>query len=480
MSSDVVHGRHSDSSAATPDLVPQNPGPAIVTVPQHSKRMSKLLAKFSRKSDQSSSRNSSSATVTPETTPTSSLNIPDEAVQAATQQAHTVKRLQSEATLIMKAKWVGGQKKEFEKHLEEIHASNDFIRDIVSMRTLGSIHNILLVPEFKGEIPREVLLVQDSLHQLHHALNHSNQGSRETKPVVISIRVMEAAAYVQLRKRLTVHHDYIAFRENSALYPLQVQPSTATSSTVVLAETLMDGQKSFAAPDTAKPLSEMLLGQSVDAYEAFKEIGSVIEAQSSLGWHRLFQDISTSWTVHNTLADLIKSTTKFRTYIHLAVMVSISYMYLASIGTPHQYPRLIDYRYYGLASEAKRVLDPYEVLEPYLSVGFGSRAPRRSTKDIGGTSGHFSGDEAMTGLGLVLHELGCWKTLDEQDPNIARDTARGERKDLQTSAGTTYAEVVDLCFAAKEVEWERHARAANIYRKVVAPLQKLVSDLRWD
>ena len=86
----------------------------------------------------------------------------------------------------------------------------------------------------------------------------------------------------------------------------------------------------------------------------------------------------------------------------------------------------------------------------------------------------------MTGLGLVLHELGCWKTLDEQDPNIARDTARGERKDLQTSAGTTYAEVVDLCFAAKEVEWERHARAANIYRKVVAPLEKLVSDLRWD
>ena len=171
--------------------------------------------------------------MTPESTPTSSLNIPDEAAQAATQQAHTVKRVQSEATMIMKAKWVGGQKKEFEKHLGEIRASNNFIIDIVSMRTLLNIHNILLVPEFKGKIPRDVLLVQDSLHQLHHALNHSNQGSRETKPVVISIRVMEAAAYVQLSERLTEHHDYIAFRENSALYPLQVQPSTATSSTVV-------------------------------------------------------------------------------------------------------------------------------------------------------------------------------------------------------------------------------------------------------
>ena len=289
---------------------------------------------------------------------------------------------------------------------------------------------------------------------------------------------MEAAAYVLLRKRLTVQHDYIAFRENSALYPLRVQPSTAILSTLVLVETLMSGQEPFAAPDTAKPLSEMLLDQSVDAHKAFEEIGSVREAQNSSECH-LFQDISASWTVQDTLADLIKSTSKFRTYIQLAAKVSISYMYWASIGTSHQYPRLIDYRYYGLASKEKNVLKPDDVLEPYLSAGFGSRAPRRSTTDIGGTSGHCSGDEAMTGLGLVLHELGCWKTLDEQDLNSARDTARGERKDLQTSAGTTYAEVVGFCFAAKEVEWERHKCAANIYRKVVAPVQKLVSDLKW-
>lgn len=155
-------------------------------------------------------------------------------------------------------------------------------------------------------------------------------------------------------------------------------------------------------------------------------------------------------------------------------------MYWASIGTPHQYPRLIDYQYYGKASEDKTQLQAFDVLEPYLSAGFGSRAPLRSTTDIGGTSSRFPGDEAMTGLGLILHQLGCWKTLDEQDLSSARDTARGERKDLQTSAGTTYAEVGDFCFAAKEVEWERHACAANIYRKVVAPLQKLVSDLKWD
>ena len=224
----------------------------------------------------------------------------------------------------------------------------------------------------------------------------------------------------------------------------------------------------------------MLLDQSVDPDKALENIGSVPEAHSSLGYHRMFQDVSASWMVQSTLGDLIESNNKFRTYIHLAAKASVSYMYWASIGTSHQYPRLIDYQYYVVASDEKTNLNPYDVLEPFLSAGFGSRPPPRSTTDIGGTSGCFSGNEAMTGLGLILHQLGCWKTLDEQDLSIARDTARGERRDLQTSAGTSYADVVDFCFTAKDVGWERHACAASIYKKVVAPLEKLVADLGWD
>ena len=273
---------------------------------------------------------------------------------------------------------------------------------------------------------------------------------------------MEATAYVQLRKRLTGHHDYIAF--------LQIQPSTATSSKLVLAETLMSDQEPIATPDTAKLLSKMLLDQSVDTDKALENIGSVPEAHSSLECHRIFQDVGASWTVQNTLANLIECTNKFRTYIHLAAKASVSYMYWASLGTPHQYPRLIEYRYYGLASEDKTELKPGDVLEPYLSAGFGSR----------GTSGCFSGNEAMSGLGVLLHQFGWWKTRDEQDLNSTRETAKGKRNDLQESVGTPCTEVVDFCFTAKDVEWERHACAASIYKKVVAPLQKLVPDMEWD
>ena len=380
----------------------------------------------------------------------------------------------------MKAKWIG-QKKDFEKHLQEIRASNDFIRDIVSMRALGAIHNILLIPECTCAIPREVSLVQESLDRLHNALSRSNQGSEGHKRAIISIRVMTAAAYLQLRRQVEVEHDYIKLRSESIVYPLQIQSVGADSSTVVLAETLMGARQSSTPTDsldTVVPLSEMLSGQSVDATEAFKDIGWIAHHQGSSVFHHLFEDISTSWTDQDTLADLIKSTAKFRTFIHLAVQVSISYMYFASIGAKHHYPRLVDYLYYKPALTSKLNLDPHDVLEPFLSVGFGSRPPRKSTMNIGGASVHSSRDEAMFSLGLLLHEIGCWKVLDEGNRN--REVTKDQRKDLQTSAGTPYTQIVDSCLAAKEGKWEPAARTTMIYRKVVTPLEKLVSELRWD
>ena len=83
-------------------------------------------------------------------------------------------QLQSKATMLGKAKWLK-QRKDFLKHIEEIRTSNDLIKDIVSLRALKSIHNLMVGPEFKGKIPADVLAVQDSLDRLHHALKHSNR-----------------------------------------------------------------------------------------------------------------------------------------------------------------------------------------------------------------------------------------------------------------------------------------------------------------
>lgn len=444
----------------------------------------RLKSFFSRKRYQSSRHSESSGTLRPGSSPATSISNPsnDDVENAAAQQAELASRLQAKATLVKKARWLG-QKKQFIKHIDEIQASNDIIRDIVSLRTLGSIHNILVIPEFKGKIPENVLMVQASLQRLHHALKHANQGSQEDKPVDISIRVLEAATYLQLRKRIAAQHNYLEFWDESILYPLQIRSPDSQRSTLVLAEVKMKSRQSSTpriASDMVIPVSTMLKGESADEYEAFKEIGSVVESREPSDAHRLFEDISTSWTLQNTLAALIRSTAKFRTYVNLATQIAMSYVYFASIGLTHGFPKLDNYRYYRPLAMGKQILGPEDVLEPYLTVGFGSRAPRQSTMDIGGAIDRVSGDEAMTHLGILLHEVGCWRIVDEEHLERAKETAKNQRQDLQLAAGISYTQVVDVCFAAKEGEWAQATCATNIYRRIVAPLEQIVSELRWE
>ncbi|KAL8926908.1 MAG: hypothetical protein Q9208_002717 [Pyrenodesmia sp. 3 TL-2023] len=483
-----IDRRH--SSAQNSDVHPQSTA-SLPTTPSRPGILNTLFSRKKgrrslqwRKHDQSSTGNSSSGISTPEIQPTASLPTlyKSGTLQTTAQDVDTAQQLQSTATIRLKAEWIG-QRKELEEHIKEIHASNGIIRDIVTLRALQSVQGALIGTESQEKTPIEVLAVQDSLHRLHHALKRSNQGPPGQGAALVSIRIMKAVAYVQLRNRLAIQHEYMQLRGASALYPLQIQLTTASSSTVVLAETMTTAQEtSTGLPElnTIEPLSGLLVSQSTNADEAFKGIGSITHGQDSRDVSKLFQDVSTDWIIQDTLADLIKSETKFRTYIQLALQVSLSYMYLASIGTTHRYPRLADYRFYKALLDTKRKLGPHDVLEPYLSAGFGSSNPRRSTRDIGGTtSSGQTGDDIMVVLGVLLHEVGCWKMLsDEEDAVSARHTARTQREDLQISAGTPYAQIVETCLT-KEIEWGNNARASTIYKKVVVPLEKLVAELGW-
>ena len=454
-----------------------------------------MLTFIMYRSSKKASLHTPSSSITPQTVLATSENsilvstLPEclnseEAMIAAAQDSSASENIQAKATWPIKAKWIN-QRKKFLEHLDEIHVSNQFIRDIVTMRALASIHNILLVPAFKGTIPEQLLDVQVSLQRLHTALKGANQQSENHKPVVVSVRIMKAADYVQRKKRLAHEHQYVKFRNHSALYPLQIGSLKAASCTMILAETLLKAPLSSgvandqATLDTEKVLCQMLDKPDPEAYESFKCIGSITTQSDSADTHGLYQDISSSWVIQETLVELIRKTTKYRTYIHLAAQVAISYMYFASIGTSHACPQLVDYHYYNQWQEADSLLGPENVLEPYLNAGFGSRPPKRSTREVGGTTSHLtSSDEVMTSLGLVLHQIGCWKVLEEDDLTLAKRAAKAQREDLICSAAMPYTQIVDLCLAAKEGVWEPQERATDIYRKVVAPLQGIISELR--
>ncbi len=117
---------------------------------------------------------------------------------------------------------------------------------------------------------------------------------------------------------------------------------------------------------------------------------------------------------------------------------------------------------------------------PYLGVGFGSKPPKKSTIDIGGSASQsLFQDEATTSLGLLLHQIGCWALIKEEDLTKASNVAKANRNELLLAAGMPYTQVVGLCLESKEVDHEPQAKADRVYRKVVVPLQKLVDELRW-
>ena len=442
-------------------------------------------------SPSNSDAQSDTTVATSKSTLTTPLSLPQsiqgEDIQMATNhQVSASKHLQDVATAMVKTKWLG-QRKTFIAHLDNIQTSLNFVTDVVKLRALADIRKMLVAPVFNGSIPDDAKAAQDSLRRLHRALvelNKREKSSSKQRPLTLSIRIMKAAGYVQTKKKVQWDHEYLTLRQSSAVYPLQVDFANEKHSKMMLAETKLAAPTSTTksnVPNMDFSLSQLLCDIDEASDYSFKAIGSILTPESSADIHELLQDISTFWTLQDTLEGLIKRTKKYRTFIKLAVQIGISYMHFASIATSHSYPRLSDYRYYSPVPGEGKDIGPEHVLMPFLSAGFGSKAPKKGTSEIGGfESQAILKDEMMTRLGLILHQVGCWSVFDEMDLVTARETAKSKRDDLMFSAGMPFAQIVDLCLDSKDGEFDPLAQSRRIYGIVIVPLQRIVDELRWD
>ena len=399
----------------------------------------------------------------------------------AYRQRQVSKTVQERVSLSVKAKWSLGGRKRFLKHLDNLHASNDVIRDLLSMRALTGIYKVMIEQKSSGVMPNDILAVNSSLLRLHRTMVSSNKRSEANKRLSVSLKILKAADYVIMRKRIPLRHDYVEFRDDSAVFPLQIGPPYRVPHTMILAETTSRALTAVdIGPDTDKSLSEMLQPQTPEADESLKMIGSIAAPESLLDVHRLFQDINVSWTVNGTVEVMIKNNKRHMTYVSLAVQLAFSYMYIVSFKG-QDFPGLADYQYYEPHLEQAKSLEPDEILEPYLGLGFGSKPQKQSTADIGGlTSRNLLEDEALARLGLILHQVGCWKLLEDRNLATARGIARMRRNELIDSAGMPFTRVVDFCLGSKLEDSKPEAQAERVYKNVVVPLQRIVEDLKFD
>ena len=90
-----------------------------------------------------------------------SLQSEEQTLEVANSQTTSSKEVQQQANVLVRTKWPK-QRKLFLKTLDDLHAGNDFIKDIVTTRGLTSIHNLVVVPIFDGAIPEDEAAVRDS------------------------------------------------------------------------------------------------------------------------------------------------------------------------------------------------------------------------------------------------------------------------------------------------------------------------------
>lgn len=421
------------------------------------------------------------------TTPSSALSDRDAQVAAENQRSAS-RHDQEVSSIAVRTKWIR-QRKAFFAHIEDIQSSINIITTIVGLRIQADTHKMVMamVPAVDGPVPDNVLSAQDSLQRLHRALlifNENGKSSSNRKLAIIRIRAMKAADYVQTRKKVQATHSYLHFRPNSSVHPLQVGFANEELSTMILAETAFATSTSAAGPSLLKvngSLSQLLCDKDEDAEDSLRAIGSILTPGSSTDFHELFQDISTSWKIRDTLEGLMKRTEKYKTFINLALHIATSYILFLPIAQSHSYPQLSNYLYYSPNIYTSKDIKAEHILTPFLNVGFGSKAPKKSTLEIGGCEDQITaGDEALVRLGVMLHQIGCWKVFDDMELDAARKMARSKRDDLLIGAGMPFTQVVELCLGSKEEESDPLELAKRIHGQVVVPLQRLVDELNWD
>lgn len=424
-----------------------------------------------------SNSNSTTSESTVEATSSLSHYLLDRDPQvAANCQRFAEENQQTAATFSVKARWAF-KRKSFLTHLIDIDISLEQIITIVDLRIPRAAE---MASEFRGLIPDEILSVQDSLQRLHSALVEINkdEGKRvNQKPLLVSIRSFTAKDCEQMKKKIQADHDYLRFRENSIVYPLQAGFPEEKLRILILAAI---NSRSSTSPlktmmrDVTDPLSQLLCEINEEAENSFQMIHSSANLE-------LYQDISTSWKIQDNLESIMKRTTKFRTYISLAVQIATSYMHFVPIAQLSTYPGLSSYQYYSPDPEESKDIGHGQVLMHFLDVGLGSKAPKKTTHEIGGYGGQTTDmDIALVRLGLLLHQVACWYVFDDMDLETARDNARARRSDLIKEAGTSFTKVVDSCLNSKNEDIDSLAQSRKIYGYVVMPLQDLVDELKWD
>ncbi|KAI9718539.1 MAG: hypothetical protein M1812_003990 [Candelaria pacifica] len=435
--------------------------------------------------------------------------IPTIALQASVEESTSTastgtSRHQESTRLLQRLKWATSDREKFSKCVKELIASNDVLESLVRIKALKD--NTLLHGSTKKD-PRptkEVAQIQSSLQRLHTALAAMNKWNDEHLDFGIKL----ATDHQNVRDDLGEHED-LALRPESYAFLLQAHFDDQKQSHLLIAETLHSPPSACPTangagsgdPATGSIRQKLHTSPRSAQDSFFQALGDIKPSKDLADTHALFQDVSAEWLAGKTLQDFLAVDT-FRSQsfiiqrISLALLMTMSQLYLRSTPLAGSSPQPKDYRYYKQCSadldRPSTVSDPSSqltditkesFLNPYLVYGFGSPSLKQKSKAaaIGSSSGVPPPPKApIVELGLLLHQIGCWSPLDSglEDSlfETTKSQARNQTHDVVRHTGMQYAEIVQSCLDYLE---QSGVNEEEFLFSVVMALKKGLQSLRF-
>lgn len=169
--------------------------------------------------------------------------------------------------------------------------------------------------------------------------------------------------------------------------------------------------------------------------------------------HQMFSTQQRKWFQVSDLSQALETDDMRHNFrmsqrLQLASLITGAHAYFAKIRTSCTEVRPSNFRYYHTQRNIPSwdEDEPY-VLNPYISIGFGTRKPTRSLGSSSGVSQH--ANKTVVELGLLLYQIGSGNNLDYgrgyEGFRQAKLSALSAMRLLGRSAGPRFSEVTEMC-----------------------------------
>jgi hypothetical protein len=183
-------------------------------------------------------------------------------------------------------------------------------------------------------------------------------------------------------------------------------------------------------------------------------LGAIAQPPPKSLVHQMFSTQQRKWFQVSDLSQALETDDMRHNFrmsqrLQLASLIAGTHAYFAKIRTSCTEVRPSNFRYYHTQRDIPSwdEDEPY-VLNPYLSIGFGSRKPTRSLGSSSGVVQH--ANKIVVELGLLLYQIGSGSNLDygrggHEGFRQAKLSALHAMRVLGRCAGPRFAEVTELC-----------------------------------